>query len=373
MSQPQRISYVIMLVALALVGWLHMATLLLTAFFGYFALRQLSFGKSKVLGVVLFAAALSLGAYGLVFFSKQASVAFPRIAGTTIPAIAEFADRHNIDLPFFDEPETAKVASPAGDGNLLPAPGMTNAPAVTASSSINQMRSLRKWAVEEAQNKVAEISNYVRAALFQVVYLIIGLVIAVSLFFNARLNLDHDPDIGRHSLYATTMRELAVRVRTFYRSFAQVMGAQILISVINSAVTGMFLFAAGFPYAPVLTILTFLCGLLPIVGNLISNTVITGVGFAISPKMALLALCFLVVVHKLEYFLNSKIIGDRIKNPMWMTLIGLLVGEKLMGIPGMILAPIVLHYIKIEASQNRAELVQSAAKADEAAQDEIPN
>ena len=100
--------------------------------------------------------------------------------------------------------------------------------------------------------------------------------------------------------------------------------------------------------------LTFLCGLLPIIGNIISNTLIVGVGFTISPKMALIALIFLVVIHKLEYFLNSKIIGDRIKNPMWLTLIGIVLGEKLMGIPGMILAPVVLHYIKVEASRNKA-------------------
>jgi predicted PurR-regulated permease PerM len=53
----------------------------------------------------------------------------------------------------------------------------------------------------------------------------------------------------------------------------------------------------------------------------------------------------------LEYFLNSKIIGDRIRNPMWLTLLGLVVGEKLMGIPGMILAPVVLYYIKVEAKR----------------------
>ena len=62
---------------------------------------------------------------------------------------------------------------------------------------------------------------------------------------------------------------------------------------------------------------------------------------------------FLVVLHKLEYFLNSKVIGDRIKNPMWLTLLGLIIGETLMGIPGMILAPVVLHYIKVEASKSR--------------------
>ena len=77
--------------------------------------------------------------------------------------------------------------------------------------------------------------------------------------------------------------------------------------------------------------------------------------FTISPKLAGIALIFLVVIHKLEYFLNSKIIGDRIKNPMWLTLIGLVLGEKLMGIPGMILAPVVLHYIKVEASRNKAD------------------
>ncbi len=126
-----------------------------------------------------------------------------------------------------------------------------------------------------------------------------------------------------------------------------------MISTINTGLTAVFLIGNGYPFAAVLIVLTFLCGLLPIIGNLISNTLIVGVGFTLSPRTALVALVFLVVIHKLEYFLNSKIIGDRIKNPMWLTLIGLVLGEKLMGIPGMILAPVVLHYIKVEASKNK--------------------
>ncbi|HXE43354.1 MAG TPA: AI-2E family transporter, partial [Candidatus Baltobacteraceae bacterium] len=118
----------------------------------------------------------------------------------------------------------------------------------------------------------------------------------------------------------------------------------------------------------VLVALTFLCGLLPIIGNLISNTLIVGVGFTVSPRTALVALIFLIVIHKSEYFLNSKIIGDRIKTPMWLMLIGLVLGEKLMGIPGMILAPVVLHYIKVEASQSKVaeapkEMVEPPAVA----------
>jgi len=97
--------------------------------------------------------------------------------------------------------------------------------------------------------------------------------------------------------------------------------------------------------------LTFLCGLLPIVGNLISNAIIVGIAFTMSPRLAIVALIFLVAVHKLEYFLNSKIIGDLIKNPVWLTLLALIIGERFMGIPGMILAPVVLNYIKVEASK----------------------
>jgi len=75
-----------------------------------------------------------------------------------------------------------------------------------------------------------------------------------------------------------------------------------------------------------------------------------------------------VLIHKLEYFLNSKIIGDRIKNPMWLTLVGLVLGEKLMGIPGMILAPVVLHYIKVEASRNQlSDIVREEPKTAKAA------
>jgi predicted PurR-regulated permease PerM len=134
------------------------------------------------------------------------------------------------------------------------------------------------------------------------------------------------------------------------------MGAQIIISTINTVLTAIFILALHLPYAVVVIGVSFLCGLVPVVGNLISNTIIVGIGFTISPRMALTALIFLIVIHKLEYFLNSKIVGWRIHNPLWLTLLGLVIGERLLGVPGMILAPVILNYIKLEAShiQTRA-------------------
>jgi predicted PurR-regulated permease PerM len=187
----------------------------------------------------------------------------------------------------------------------------------------------------------------------QLAAILIGIVVAVSLFINSRFDLAADKSAHSNNLYTLTAAEITKRFSILYESFATVMGAQIIISAINTALTAGFLFWNAFPYTKVLIGVTFLCGLLPIIGNIISNTLIVGVAFTISPRMALLALIFLVVLHKTEYFLNSKIIGDRIQNPMWLTLIGLVLGEKLMGIPGMILAPVILHYIKVEAKRSR--------------------
>jgi predicted PurR-regulated permease PerM len=324
MTQSTRTSYVIMAVLLVLIGWFHLGTLVLTAMFGYFALQQFSFGRSKILGVTLYLIAVAAIGCGLFFFSRQAYITLPKIAERTIPAVVEYAEKQGIELPFAD------------------------------------YASLRSVATNEVKDSFANIGRYARSAFFQLALLIIGLVVALSLFLDLRWGADEDTRGAPDSLYATVVHELVVRFETFYLSFSRVIGAQILISTINTVLTAIFLVWNGFHYATVIIVLTFLCGLLPIIGNIISNTLIVGFGFTISPKMALFALIFLVAIHKLEYFLNSKIIGDRIKNPMWLTLIGIVLGEKLMGIPGMILAPVVLHYIKVEASRNK--VAPAAAK-----------
>ncbi|HXI70791.1 MAG TPA: AI-2E family transporter [Verrucomicrobiae bacterium] len=320
MSQPTRISYVIMAALLVLIGCFHLGTLVLTALFGFFALQIFSFGRSKFLGLVLYVVVVVGIGCGMFYFSKQAYHTLPKIAETTIPAVAEFAERQGIELPFTD------------------------------------LASLKMVAISEMKDDVANAGRYARAAAFKFVQLLIGLVVAASLFLSATWGSENEPGTSRDSLYATMVRELSLRFQMFFRSFAKVIGAQIIVSTINTGLTAIFLVWNHFPFASVIIVLTFLCGLLPIVGNILSNTLIVGVAFTIpviGPKMALIALIFLIVIHKLEYFLNSKIIGDRINNPMWLTLIGLVLGEKLMGVPGMVLAPVVLHYIKVEASQNK--------------------
>ena len=89
-------------------------------------------------------------------------------------------------------------------------------------------------------------------------------------------------------------------------------------------------------------------GLLPMIGNLVSNAVIVIVSLAHSPHVAMGSLAFLVVVHKFEYFLNARIVGERISAQSWELLLAMLVMEAAFGLPGVIAAPIYYACLKQE-------------------------
>jgi predicted PurR-regulated permease PerM len=330
MSQQTRISYLFMLALLGLLAGMHMMVPLITVLFAFFALNRLSFGQ-RWLGIVLFGVLMIGVVSGLYFFAKQAVVALPTIAGEVIPKIIDYAEGQGFELPFTD------------------------------------MKSLRTLLMAKVQTQLAQLGqlaglgHYLRIAAVETVSILIGIVVAVSLFFTRKLDLGSHPGAEEGNLYTATGQAIIERFTTFYHSFATVMGAQILISLVNTALTSIFLIWNGYPHLLVVIVLTFLLGMLPILGNLLSNTLIIGVGFTVSHRTAFLALVFLVAIHKLEYFLNSKIIGDRIRNPMWLTLLGLVLGERLMGIPGMILAPVLLHYVKAETSRLKAEQTRTNA------------
>jgi predicted PurR-regulated permease PerM len=318
MSRTARISYVIVVILMALVAYLHLGTFLLTSLFGYLALQVFSIHRRKWLSITLYLVAVAVIGAGLVYFSNLAYRTLPKIAEVSIPAMAEFAEKNGIELPFAD------------------------------------YESLKSTALDAAREGFATIGQFAKAASFQFVLIVAGLVVPVSVLLSSGWTANKSAPAAPDSFYSAVTRELTLRFKTLYASFAKVIGAQIVISAINAALTTLFLIFNSYPNVGLLTTLVFLCGLLPIVGNIISNAVIVGVGFTLSSRTGVYALIFLVVIHKLEYFLNSKIVGKRINSPMWLTLIGLLVGERLMGIPGMVLAPAVLHFIHVEASVYRS-------------------
>ena len=160
--------------------------------------------------------------------------------------------------------------------------------------------------------------------------------------------LSPSPAEHKHDLFDSLRHQFNSRVSLFMLSFERVVGAQVLISALNTVLTTIFLHAMGFHFKTFLTLTTFVCGMVPIVGNVISNVFIVSAGLIQSEQMAVIGLIYLVVIHKLGYLINSRILGGSIGTPMWMTLVGLVVGEAVMGVPGILLAPALLHYAREE-------------------------
>ena len=147
---------------------------------------------------------------------------------------------------------------------------------------------------------------------------------------------------------------LSLRCQRLATAFHNIVFAQVKISFLNTVFTALFLlvalplFGVHVPLAKTLVAVTFIVGLLPVVGNLISNTAVTIAALSVSLGVGIAALCFLVLIHKMEYFLNARIVGTQIHARAWELLIAMLVMEAALGLPGVIAAPIYYAYLKSE-------------------------
>ena len=316
LTASARLSYGLLALTLVLAGLLHLGGPLLAALFSFFALRKLLLlTKRKWLALVLFTVIVVGIAFAAIYFIRGAVRALPELADTSIPSASAWAEARQIELPFYD---------------------------------FDSLRDLITGTLKEEAHYLQNVAHVAGSTTALLLFTIIAIVAASSLFLKSGIDLYPGTHPVKNNLYSVFSDEISTRFRDFYHSFATVLGAQLIISSINTVLTAIFVITVQLPHAGLVIVVTFLCGLVPIVGNLVSNTIIVFLALMVSLKLGVAALIFLVVVHKLEYFLNSKIIGYRIGNPVWLTLIGLVIGERLMGIPGLILAPVVLNYIRVE-------------------------
>jgi predicted PurR-regulated permease PerM len=181
-------------------------------------------------------------------------------------------------------------------------------------------------------------------------HILIAMVIGGMLALREAVYRDH---------YKPFALALAERISLFAEAFRNIVFAQVRISAINATFTGIYLavvlpmMGIHLPFTKTLILITFIVGLLPVIGNLISNTVIVVVSMSHSLGVAIGSLAFLVVIHKLEYFLNARIVGSQIRANAWELLVAMLAMEAAFGLPGIVAAPIYYAYIKSELRQHQ--------------------
>jgi predicted PurR-regulated permease PerM len=205
---------------------------------------------------------------------------------------------------------------------------------------------LRTLLMEWLRTHAAEAKIVGTAAGVTMAHVLIGMIIGVMVSL-------HDTDLAHTRPLAAALVE---RTSHLSAAFRHVVFAQVWISAINTLISALFILLIlpamhiHLPLANMLIAITFFAGLLPVIGNLISNTVLVIVALSQSLHAALLVLFFMVVLHKLEYFLNARIVGARINARAWELLIAMLVAESLFGLAGLIAAPVVYAYAKRELS-----------------------
>ncbi len=133
--------------------------------------------------------------------------------------------------------------------------------------------------------------------------------------------------------------------------------AQMRIALFNTTMTALYLFVVlplfqvQLPFRGLLCMFTLLTGVLPVLGNLMANTVLSLISFAVSPWVAVSSLVFLVVIHKLEYVINARTVGSKISMNSWEILAAMLTGESLFGVPGLVTAPLLYPFFKREIAR----------------------
>lgn len=323
-SPAQIASWILIAVALLLVLRLHLLTALLSGLLVFQSVHMIApllqrrfFGRRpRIVAVVLLAAVI----VGLITAAAVVVIAFLRSEAGSLTAllhkVAEILER-------------AKTALPTWAVNYMP-------------GTVDELQeSLLEW----LNNHASELRLAGTETIHTLANVLIGLIVGSMLALH---------DVVDSAASRPLAAALAERATKLGDAFRRVVFAQVRISLINTAFTAIYLalvlplLGVHLPLTKTMIAITFVAGLLPVIGNLISNTVIVVVSLAYSVHIAVASLVFLVVIHKLEYFLNAKIIGTRIQARAWELLVAMLAMEAAFGLPGVVAAPIYYAFAKAE-------------------------
>ena len=225
----------------------------------------------------------------------------------------------------------------------------TTAPEWIATKLPDSAAALQEAVSGWLRSHAAQVQQWGRDALRVLLYVLLGLAIGILAGAAA----------PRPEPSAPLLRLAQQRLLQLALAFRDIVAAQLRIALVNMLVTAAYLlvilplFGYKVPMAHTLVAFTFFASLLPIVGNLLSNAAIVLAALTVSPWLGGISLAFLVVVHKLEYFLNAHFVGSRTQIPAYALLASMLVLEAGFGAAGLVAAPVYCAWLTRELRGGR--------------------
>ncbi len=218
-------------------------------------------------------------------------------------------------------------------------------PASVADVLPTTIEGLRQQLVEIMGDHVQKISVVGMEGIKVFAHILLGMVVG------GMAAVHHFTEHDKTPPFISAMRS---RLRTLTTAFDKVVFAQVKISGLNTALTAIYLlialplFGIHLPMAAILVLLTFAVGMLPVVGNLVSNSLIVVISLGVSPAVGAASLLFLVLIHKAEYFMNARIVGHEVQATAWELLSAMLILEAVFGVAGLVAAPVAYAWLKAE-------------------------
>ncbi len=114
---------------------------------------------------------------------------------------------------------------------------------------------------------------------------------------------------------------------------------QASVAVIAGIFALVLSLALGLPYASAISLLVFLCGLIPLIGHILGCAAFTIVALTKSPTDAIIVfVCYVIYIQLENYFILPRIMRRSLAMPGLVTIIAALVGVSLLGVIGGLLA-----------------------------------
>lgn len=162
-------------------------------------------------------------------------------------------------------------------------------------------------------------------------------VVVLSIYFIATL------DQSKQACYLLipaskrpTVVDYAERIMA---SVGKYLSGMVVLAFINAVFSTILLYAVGVPYALILGVIALFVTLIPLIGTVLTTTLMTIVSFFVSPTAGVIVLIVMLAYMQLEaYVLTPRVMGKAVQVPGTIVLISALAGGTLLGLLGALVA-----------------------------------
>lgn len=171
--------------------------------------------------------------------------------------------------------------------------------------------------------------------------LTITFVLSLILSFFFALGLKETTTFSKlflNSDFGWFFQDIAFFGKKFVNTFGVVLEAQFFIAICNTAITTVCLTFMKMPQIFALSLVVFICSLVPVAGVIISTIPLGLVAYSVGGfRDVIYIIIMIIVIHTLEaYVLNPKFMASQTDLPIFYTFIILLVSEHFWGTWGLI-------------------------------------